>query len=87
MTQITVTNAQPTIQLVKITEAEVGKWYKIYYYPYGTQYNGEIGVLIDTWPSYSTEKPVKQLVGSDGLTYSNQEFILQELTEVQITYK
>ena len=76
MTQVTITNKQPEPKLVKITEAEVGKWYKIYYYPYGTQYNGEIGVLIESG---------KQLVGSGGYIYSNEEFVLQELTEVQIT--
>ena len=86
MTKITTTNLQVQPQLVKITEAKKGNWYKIHSYASGTQFDGKIGILVRIfWDSLEETTP--SLITPEGFVLNNEGFILQELDSVEITYK
>lgn len=86
MTQVTVTNTQPAPKLVKITEAETGKWYKVYSYSHHPNFNENIGILVLLDLSYK-DQPIKSLICTSGKILNHEDFVLQELTSVEISYK
>lgn len=86
MTQVTIMNTQQEPKLVKITEAEVGKWYKVHSYPYINHFDGKIGVITEINYNHCTDCE-KTLVTTCGYKLYNPDFILQELTSVEISYK
>ena len=87
MTQVTITKKQPEPKLVKITDAEAGKWYKVNSYVHHNAFDGEIGLLVKSFWEEGDLHQTCLLVTPDGRLFNNPTFILQELTEVQITYK
>lgn len=87
MTKITTTNLQSQPKTVKITEAKVGKWYKVASYLHGDQFNGEIGVIISILWEEGDQHQTPSLITPKGKILNNHELILQELNSVEITYK
>jgi hypothetical protein len=88
LTVISTKDNSTSPKIVKITEAKDLTWYKVHYYSHGTQFNGQIGMLVKMFDkeegdSYQTNS----LVTPTGLILSNPEFVLQELESVDISYK
>jgi hypothetical protein len=87
MTVISTKDNSTLPKIVKITEAKDRTWYKIHSYSHGTQFNGQIGMLVKIFWEEGDLHQTNSLITPSGIILNNSEFVLQELESVDISYK